>query len=45
VAVTVSLAFRGLTFWLPLVLGLIMLRRVKSFYMENSLCQKNGVYA
>ncbi|HVN53866.1 MAG TPA: flippase-like domain-containing protein [Anaerolineaceae bacterium] len=31
VAVIVPLVFRGLTFWLPLVLGFISLRRVKSF--------------
>jgi len=27
----VSLAFRGLTFWLPLLIGFILLRRVKTF--------------
>lgn len=27
----VSLAFRGLTFWLPLLIGFVLLRRVKSF--------------
>jgi phosphatidylglycerol lysyltransferase len=31
VAVIVSLAFRGLAFWLPLGLGFISIRRVKSF--------------
>jgi uncharacterized protein (TIRG00374 family) len=31
VATTISLAFRGLTFWLPLLLGFIILRRVKTF--------------
>ncbi len=30
-AVVVALAFRGLTFWLPLGLGFLVLRRVKSF--------------
>jgi len=31
IATTVSLVFRGLSFWIPLGLGFIMLRRVKSF--------------
>jgi phosphatidylglycerol lysyltransferase len=31
IATTVSLAFRGLTFWLPLTLGFVLLRRVKTF--------------
>jgi phosphatidylglycerol lysyltransferase len=31
VAVTVTLAFRGLTFWLPVIWGFFMLRRVKTF--------------
>jgi uncharacterized protein (TIRG00374 family) len=30
-AVLVALTFRGLTFWLPLLIGFFMLRRVKSF--------------
>lgn len=30
-ATTVSLAFRGLTFWLPMFLGFLLLRRTKSF--------------
>lgn len=30
-AAVISLAFRGLTFWLPLVIGFFLLRRVKSF--------------
>jgi len=35
VAATVSLAFRGLTFWLPLLIGFILLRRVKTFRAEE----------
>lgn len=31
VAVTATLAFRGLTFWLPVILGFFMLRKVKTF--------------
>ncbi len=31
VATTVSLVFRGLSFWIPLGLGFVLLRRVKSF--------------
>jgi phosphatidylglycerol lysyltransferase len=31
VAVTVTLAFRGMTFWLPVILGFFMLRRIKTF--------------
>jgi uncharacterized protein (TIRG00374 family) len=30
-AMVVSLAFRGLTFWLPLLLGFLLLRRVRAF--------------
>lgn len=30
-ATVIALAFRGLTFWLPLAVGLFLLRRVKSF--------------
>lgn len=30
-ATIIALAFRGLSFWLPLVIGFILLRRVKSF--------------
>jgi phosphatidylglycerol lysyltransferase len=44
VAVTVSLAFRGLTFWLPLVLGFVSLNRVKSFDLgERSRAEEWGV--
>jgi hypothetical protein len=44
VATTVSLAFRGLTFWLPLALGFILLRRVSSFgASKQSLAQNWGV--
>jgi len=35
VAVAVSLSFRGLTFWLPLLLGFISLRRVNSHKSEE----------
>jgi phosphatidylglycerol lysyltransferase len=31
----ISLAFRGLTFWLPLAIGFFLLRRVKSFGAEE----------
>ena len=35
VATAVSLAFRGLTFWLPLWIGFIILRRVRTFGAEE----------
>ena len=35
VATTVALAFRGLTFWIPLLIGFILLRGVKSFKAEE----------
>ena len=31
IAATVSLVFRGLTFWIPLLLGAVLIRRIKSF--------------
>lgn len=34
-AALVTLAFRGLVFWLPFGIGLITLRRVKSFHQET----------
>jgi len=34
-ATTVSLAFRGLTFWLPLLVGFILIRRVKTFTVSE----------
>ncbi|MCC7352838.1 MAG: bifunctional lysylphosphatidylglycerol flippase/synthetase MprF [Anaerolineae bacterium] len=34
-ATTITLAFRGLTFWLPLAIGFFLLRRVKSFGAEE----------
>jgi uncharacterized protein (TIRG00374 family) len=34
-ATVVVLAFRGLTFWLPLAIGFLLLRRVKSFGTEE----------
>jgi uncharacterized membrane protein YbhN (UPF0104 family) len=30
-ATVVTLAYRGITFWLPFLLGFVALRRVKSF--------------
>jgi hypothetical protein len=30
----ISLAFRGLSFWLPLLVGFILVRRVRSFRPE-----------
>jgi phosphatidylglycerol lysyltransferase len=46
VALTVSLSYRGLTLWLPLVLGFISLRRVKSFNVgERSWAEEWGVRA
>lgn len=35
VATTVVLAFRGLAFWIPLLLGFILLRRAKTFKAEK----------
>jgi phosphatidylglycerol lysyltransferase len=35
-AAVISLAFRGLTFWLPLAIGFFMLRRLKSFGATES---------
>ncbi len=35
VAATVTLAFRGLTFWLPMLIGFIILRWVPSFGVEE----------
>jgi phosphatidylglycerol lysyltransferase len=35
IATTISLAFRGLTFWLPLLIGFVLLRRVKTFRTEE----------
>ncbi len=35
VAAAVVLSFRGMTFWLPLVLGFILLRRIKTFRSEE----------
>lgn len=34
-ATTISLAFRGLSFWLPLLVGFILLQRVKTFHAEQ----------
>jgi phosphatidylglycerol lysyltransferase len=35
VAATVTLAFRGLTFWLPLLIGFVILRWVRTFGVEE----------
>jgi phosphatidylglycerol lysyltransferase len=35
-ATVIALSFRGLTFWLPLVIGFILLRRLKSFRVRES---------
>ncbi len=35
VAILVTLAYRGLSFWLPLLAGFILLHRVKSFGLEE----------
>jgi len=35
-ATVVALAFRGLTFWLPLAIGFVLLRRLKSFGVRES---------
>jgi phosphatidylglycerol lysyltransferase len=35
-AAVISLAFRGLTFWLPMTIGFFLLRRVKTFGAEES---------
>jgi len=34
-ALVIALAFRGLTFWLPLLVGIIVLRKVRSFRTEQ----------
>lgn len=45
VAITVTLAYRGLTFWLPLLLGLVLLRKVKTFEVEETdLGESGGVF-
>ena len=36
-ATVIALAFRGLTFWLPLGIGFILLRRLKSFGVKESV--------
>ena len=33
-ATIIALVFRGLTFWLPMLAGLVLLRRVKTFHTE-----------
>jgi uncharacterized protein (TIRG00374 family) len=43
VAATVSLAFRGLTFWLPLALGATLLRRTRTFRTGLRILTKNPV--
>jgi len=44
-AAIVSLAFRGLTFWLPLVLGFVLIQRTRTFGgRERSLAEVWGVH-
>ena len=44
IAAIVSLAFRGLTFWLPLVLGFLLIQRTRTFGgRERSLAEIWGV--
>jgi phosphatidylglycerol lysyltransferase len=40
VATTVSLAFRGLTFWLPFFIGFLLLNRVKAFKPSERLLSR-----
>lgn len=35
-ATVIAIAFRGLTFWLPMVVGCIVIRRLRSFKVENT---------
>lgn len=35
-ATVIALSFRGLTFWLPLAIGFILLRRLKTFRVEET---------
>ncbi|MGD8403594.1 MAG: flippase-like domain-containing protein [Anaerolineales bacterium] len=43
-AAVVSIAFRGLTFWLPLVLGFVLIQRTRTFgRRERSLAESWGV--
>jgi phosphatidylglycerol lysyltransferase len=42
IATTISLAYRGLTFWLPVVLGFFLLQRVKSFSSSERSIAENG---
>lgn len=45
-ALVVSVAFRGVTFWLPLLLGFFVIRKTESFRSEGSTWQQNlGVHA
>lgn len=41
VATTVALAFRGLTFWIPLLLGFLILHQVKSFSAGERAVSEN----
>jgi uncharacterized protein (TIRG00374 family) len=36
IAIAVALAYRGLSFWLPLLVGVFMLKRVKSFGLTEN---------
>lgn len=41
IATTIALAFRGLTFWLPLGLGFLLLRRSKAFGLSGPFLPKS----
>jgi phosphatidylglycerol lysyltransferase len=45
-AAVIAIAFRGLTFWLPLFLGFILLRRIRTFAGESHHWNKaDGIHA
>ncbi|HEX9118630.1 MAG TPA: lysylphosphatidylglycerol synthase transmembrane domain-containing protein, partial [Anaerolineae bacterium] len=41
-ATLISLAFRGMTFWLPLLIGFLLLRRTRSFGGGRAAAEKRG---
>jgi uncharacterized protein (TIRG00374 family) len=41
IATTIALAFRGLTFWIPLGIGFLLLRRTKAFGFSGPFLPKN----
>ena len=41
-ATVIALSFRGLTFWLPLAIGFVLLRRLKTF-KTGRICQHRGM--